>query len=255
MKQRFTHIAYIDDAGDFGYPAGSELGCLVAFVFTRREEILARRRLRKLVWQWVVRFKFDQRPELHCPSWLRDYDHEDTGLTLQDRHELMEAFLQEARNIEARLIPVVLDKRDNQPSEVEGHVGQIVWHHLFAQTLECHRLEPHHRVEWRIDGSRVPYIQQAAKRTRTANQLNEIICQAPTRYLDSKKEILIQLADMAVYLLYQAINPATSHTQLNLPFDVSAFDHFCQKSILEDAVYVKLPPKQKKTTALKEERP
>lgn len=248
MIRHVTHVAYVDDAGDTGYPQGTVLACLVALVFTRRDAVLARRRLRKLVWKWSHEFKFNRLPELHCPSWLRDYDHE-TGLNIADRHRMMQEFLRETRGIQARLVPIVLDKRKNQPARVDGRVGVIVWQHMFLEALRSHPFTIADRIEWCIDGLRTPHIGTAARKAKensdAACDVHSSVCAAPPRYVDCRNEILIQLADAAVYLLYQAIFPAKDHIDLNLSFDVSALDHLCQTSVLADAVYIRLRRQKK----------
>jgi Protein of unknown function (DUF3800) len=253
VKSRFTHVAYIDDAGDFGFPQGSELGCLVALVYSRRDAILAKRRLRKLVGSWVRQHGLSGPPELHTNHWLRNEKHT-TGLGMTDRHAMMGTFLAEIADTRARIISVVLDKRENQPSLVRGNPGVIVWHRLFEEILLRGGLCAEDRLEWRIDGRRSPHIGTAARLVRETGPMPKA-CDAPPRYVESHREIMIQAADAVVYMLYQYILPAKSHQDLGLKYDLSALDRLCPNGVLADTVFVGLPGAQKETAAHVQERP
>ena len=203
MKSRFTHVAYIDDAGDFGFPQGSRLGCLVALVYTRREAILAKRRLRQLVYSWVRQYGLPAPPELHCIDWLRD-DHHVTGLAKTDRHAMMEAFLAEIADSGGRLVSVALDKQVNQPSRVHGKPAVLVWHRLFEEVLRARELSAQDRIEWRIDGRRSPHTGSAARLVRETCATPQV-CDTPPRYLESHREIMIQAADAAIVLVSMSV--------------------------------------------------
>ena len=239
-------MAYIDDAGDFG-AQGTPLACLVALVFTREDGLLARRRLRALVSGWMQSFSIERRPEIHCPKWIRDIEHS-TGLTQSDWHVLIKTFIDELALSKAILVSIVLDKKANQPTNVEGDPETIVWHRLFEEVLVRAKLADPDRIEWRIDGRGNRFTEAGAKLVRTTCRescgISPAVCGALPRYLNSEGEILIQAADVAVHFLYQALQPARSHLELKLDFDIEAFNPLCDKSVLSDSIQVRLPSQQ-----------
>jgi len=216
----------------------------VALVYEQQEARLAAKRLNDLVERWREQFGAGDPFELHCPSWLRDWEH-GSGFTRADRHAMMEEFLLTVADCGGRLLSVVLDKRENQPSKVAGKSQVFVWHRLFEEVLCRGGYEPHDRVEWRLDGARHPHSGSGARLVRgtcrEACGVEPEVCSLPPCYVDSKSEILIQAADAAAHLLYQSIVPSKSHLDLELPFDISILDGLCREGVQQNAFYVRLP--------------
>lgn len=258
MMSRFSHIAYIDDSGDLGFPQGTELAVLVALVYKRHDAVVAKRRLRVVARRLLSPFGFPSLPELHCPSWIRELDH-NTGLNLADRLNIMDAFLREVSSTNGRLVAIVFDKRRNQPARPEGIPAVFVWRSMFEEILKTCQLDSDHRIQWRVDGRSNPRCGSAARLVRATCTLtcgvDPAVCSAPVRYVDSTKEILIQAADAAAHLLYQSILPSPAHLKYGLPFDISMLDPLTRAGVIQSFVDIRLRPTKEKTAEPEQEQP
>ena len=237
MIDGFSHIVYIDDSGDPG-PLGSPLACLAALVYPVPEAVTIKARLDGLMDEWVQHYRFQERPELHCPRWVAERSHRETGLRLADRHRMMRQILTELALGGGRLVTAVLDKGSNQPAAPAVAPGEFLWTQLFKQVIAVGNFNGDDRILWCIDGEQ---NSPAEPGFRPISLAYPILCGTAPTYVDSRSEIMIQAADAAVYFLKQSILPSAKFEKLNLPFDISILDPLTDRGVLQDTQFVRLP--------------
>lgn len=230
----------VDDSGDFNLNSrvpddqGSRYAFLAGLVFPIAERAGCEAAFDKLRNDWFNEIGNPAllMPEVHLPYLLHLKEH-DSGVSIEDRRELFDGCARLLASFETRgvrLISVELDK--DLPHTPTHHriVEQTAYEELFDQVPGLvGGTGAANQLEWLIDGTDKEPITQAFSEAQKRQAEHGAMS-----YASSHNEPLVQLADLAVYLLRRDYVPHRMFNQANLGFGVGLFDPMASGDVVKN---------------------